>query len=169
MTSRSIAIRPERPDDLAGIRAVHDAAFAGTAESRIVDALRSAGALPIPLVAFLDDVVVGHVAFSPVTVDGRDVGALGLAPVGVLPSHQRAGIGDALCRRGLEVARENGTRACVVLGHASYYPRFGFAHAASTFDLRWEGGHDESFFALALVPDALLGVHGVVRYRPEVG
>lgn len=164
--SAAYAIRPERPDDREGIRAVHDAAFKGTAESRIVDALRAAGALTISLVALVNDVIVGHIAFSPVTIDGRDVGAL--APVGVLPSHQHAGIGDALCCRGLETARELGVRACVVLGHASYYPRFGFMHAPSTFALRWEGGHDDSFFALELVHDALDGRQGVVRYRPEV-
>lgn len=139
----------------------------------MVDRLRTAGALTISLVWVADTTLVGHIAFSPVTIDagghsghagGHDV--LGLAPVGVLPSHQRRGIGDALCREGLARARQLGARACVVLGHAGYYPRFGFRHAPSTWGLRWRGGHDESFFALEFVAGALSA--GVVRYRPEI-
>src|SRR5687768_7361750 len=128
-------IRPETPRDLAEIRSVHVAAFGGPDEARIVDALRDAGALTLSLVAIEDDRVVGHIAFSPVTLDGRAIG-VGLAPVGVQPSHQRLGIGDALCREGLARVRTSGAQACVVLGHAAYYPRFGFKHAPTTFGLR---------------------------------
>lgn len=130
-----------------------------------MDALRSAAALTVSLVMVEDERVVGHIAFSPVTVDGRVIG-VGLAPVGVLPSHQKRGLGDALCREGL--ARVKSADACVVLGHAAYYPRFGFKHAPTTFDLRWEGGHDDSFFAMELVDGALANVKGVVRYHPAV-
>jgi putative acetyltransferase len=161
-------IRPETPRDLAEIRSIHAAAFGGPDEARIVDALRDAGALTVSLVAEDDGGrVVGHIAFSPVTVDGRVIG-VGLAPVGILPSHQRLGIGDALCRAGLARARELGARACVVLGHAAYYPRFGFVRASARFGLRWEGGHDESFFAMELVDGALTDVRGTVRYHPAV-
>lgn len=161
-------IRPEEPRDLMEIRAVHAAAFGGLAEAHIVDALRSAGALSISLVATDGARVVAHIAFSPVTVDDVVIG-LGLAPVGVLPSHQRRGCGDALCRAGLERARALGARAVVVLGRPAYYARFGFRHAPSTFDLRWQGGHDESFFAQELVDGALANMRGLVRYHPAVG
>jgi putative acetyltransferase len=164
-------IRPETPRDLAEIRQVHLAAFGGTNEARIVDALRDAGALIVSLVATDEERVVGHIAFSPVTLlDGRMIG-VGLAPVGVLPSHQKRGIGDALCREGLARARDNGARACVVLGHPAYYARFGFQHASTTWGLRWQGGHDDSFFAMELVDGALALVrqtNGVVRYHAAV-
>jgi putative acetyltransferase len=164
----AVALRPEQPADAAAIAVVHRAAFAGHDEVRIVEALRTAGALSVSLVAVLDGGIVGHVAMSPVTVDERVVG-VGLAPVGVLPEHQRRGIGGDLCRRALDVARSIGWRACVVLGHPAYYPRFGFVHASTNFGLQWSGGHDDAFFACELVVGALSGVRGVVHYRPEVG
>jgi putative acetyltransferase len=113
--------------------------------------------------------VAGHVLFSPVAVDpaaGR-AGALGLAPLAVLPGRQRRGVGSALVRAGLDELRRRGAAAVVVLGHAAYYPRFGFA-PASRFGLRCEFDcPDESFLALELRPGALAGGAGVVRYRPE--
>lgn len=160
-------VRAEEPQDFAAIREIHTAAFGGQTEANIVEALRVAGALELSFVAVVDDRVVGHVAFSTVTVADRNIG-LGLAPVGVFPEHQRRGIGDALCRRGLLEASVRGVGAIVVLGHAAYYPRFGFLHAPTSFDLRWAGGHDESFFALELTDGALRGVQGLVHYRPEL-
>ena len=99
-------IRSERPADAAAIRGVHDAAFAGPAEGRLVDALRDSGAFSpdLSLVAVTaDGDVVGHVLFSrlDLEVDGRDVPAAALAPLAVLPCHQRTGIGTRLVREGL--------------------------------------------------------------------
>ena len=162
-----LVIRAEEARDITAIHEIHVAAFGGDAEAKMVDALRLAAALDISLVALLEDVVVGHVAFSAVRVDDRSIG-LGLAPLGVRPKHQRRGVGDALCRRGLLEARVRGFEAIVVLGHPRYYPRFGFAHAPTTFGLRWVGGHDESFFALELTAGALRDVDGLVQYRPEI-
>jgi len=161
-------IRPERPEDHAAVAALHERAFGQPAEARLVEALRAAGAAIVSLVAEREGRVVGHVLFSPVTVrdGGREWGALGLGPVAVLPELQRGGIGSALVRAGLAECRALGHAVVLVLGHAAYYPRFGFRPAADA-GLRWEHGHEESFFVAELAPGALCGRRGVVRYRPE--
>jgi putative acetyltransferase len=108
--------------------------------------------------------VVGHVAFSPVAIEGGGPPALGLGPLAVEPAAQREGIGSALVRAGLERCAAL-AKIVVVLGHASYYPRFGFRPAAA-LGLRYRGeGLDASFFVLELAPAALAGVSGRVRYH----
>lgn len=125
-------IRSERPEDAAAIDQIIEAAFepipnSGT-EARIVRALREAGALTISLVAADDDGrLVGHVAFSPVRLDGRPGQWYGLGPVAVDPRLQRLGIGSALIREGLARLVALGAEGCVVLGEPDYYGRFGFA------------------------------------------
>jgi putative acetyltransferase len=166
-----VRIRPEGADDAAAIHAVNAAAFPTADEADLVDALRAAHAVLLSLVAEADDgAIVGHVLFSPVTIDrpGTSAVAVGLAPMAVAPSHQRRGVGGRLIAAGLDALRAAGEKAVVVLGHPAYYPRFGFRPAAD-LGLRWEGGHDDAFFALELVPGALAGPPGVVRYRPELG
>lgn len=124
-------IRDECPDERAAIRVITTAAFetaphsSGT-ESAIVDALRDAGALTLSLVAADEGEVVGHVAFSPVMIDGSDRDWYGLGPVSVRPDHQGRGIGRALVEAGLERLRGAGAHGCVVLGDPAYYARFGF-------------------------------------------
>ena len=111
--------------------------------------------------------MVGHIAFSPVTIEPAG-SAIGLAPMAVLPAHQRRGIGGRLVREGLEQLRAAGHGAVVVLGHPEYYPRFGFTRA-SRFGLRCElDCPDEAFMALELVPGALANRAGLVRYRREL-
>jgi len=165
---RDIDVRPERPGDVAAVHAVNAAAFETDEEAGIVEALRAAHAVILSLVADDAGTVVGHILFSPVMIErpGSSLVAVGLAPMAVAPSHQRRGVGTKLVTTGLDALRAAGERAVVVVGHPAYYPRFGFAPGAS-FGLRWEGGHDEAFFALELVPGALAG-GGVVRYRPEL-
>lgn len=129
-------IRPERSDDAAPIRRLVEVAFAGAphtsgTEGAIVDALRAAGTLTLSLVAEdrVDgggDAIVGHIAFSPVTIAGTDAGWFGLGPLAVLPGRQGTGVGAALVRDGLARLRETGARGCVVLGDPDYYRRFGF-------------------------------------------
>ena len=165
-----IELRPERPADRPAIHDVEARAFGGPAEADLVDVLRERGELVVSLVAVGSErhELIGHVGFSPVRVDGAGAvpGLVGLAPLAVVPERQRQGVGAALVRRGLDVLREQGYRACVVLGHASYYPRFGFRPAAG-FGLRFPGARSQdSFFALELVPGALDGVAGEVRYAP---
>jgi putative acetyltransferase len=158
-------IRPERPTDAAGIRAVHQAAFATHAEADLVDALRATGRLAVSLVA-TDAVgrVIGHVALSPVTVDGRDCGGLGLAPLAVLPAHQRRGVGGRLVRAALAAA--GGAAFVVVLGDPAYYARFGFRRARE-FGLANEYGVDDEFMAKEIRPDGLPPGRALVKYAPE--
>src|ERR1700761_5292975 len=126
-------IRPERPEDARAISIVTEAAFkeaehtSGT-EARIVEALRAANALTVSLVAVEDDMIVGHVAFSPVSISDGSVGWFGLGPVSVTPPRQGQGIGQALVREGLGRLESAGAVGCVVLGDPDYYGRFGFEY-----------------------------------------
>jgi predicted N-acetyltransferase YhbS len=121
-------VRPERPEDFAAIRIVHERAFAPSREEAdLVEALRGAGDLELGLVGLHEDAVVAHLAFSRAHVADHPV--LALAPMGVLPDHQRRGIGSALVAEGLRRAAETDFPLVVVLGHAEYYPRFGFEPA----------------------------------------
>jgi len=160
-----LEIRDETPAEAAAIRHLTDTAFAGAehasgTEGAIVDALRRTGALTLSLVAATDGEVVGHVAFSPVTIAGAACGWFGLGPVAVLPARQRAGIGAALIRAGLARLRIAGAAGCVVLGDPAYYPRFGFAPDPA---LRFEGVPPEYFMALAFSDTSPAGA---VVYHP---
>jgi putative acetyltransferase len=162
-----LTIRPELPQDRAAVGTVHRLAFPTDAEARLVDTLRDAGKAVVSLVAEQDGRVVGHVLFSPVTVEaGTSAAGVGLAPVAVLPEHQSRGVGTALIRAGLERCREAGYGFAVVLGHEAYYPRFGFRRA-SLAGLGNEYGADEHFMVLELRPGALAGARGLVRYAAE--
>jgi putative acetyltransferase len=160
-----VAVHPERPEDAAAIHAVHAASFPTDVESRLVDLLRVTGRLPVSLVAEIGDVVVGHVAFSPVTAVSDAVG-VGLAPVAVAEPHRRRGIAAALVRTGLEACRAAGFGWAVVMGEPGYYSRFGF-RPASQFGLSDEYGGGPAFQAIELVPGALPVGAGLVRYAPE--
>ena len=165
-----LVVREESPADVGHIHALNAAAFETDAEARLVDALRTNGRLTLSLVGVEDAVVVGHIAFSPVTISQRDgtvVPGLGLAPMAVTPSRQRCGIGTLLATAGLDRLRAGGHRFCVVLGHPKFYQRFGFTRA-SWFGIRWERKvPDELFFALELTRGGLEDVSGVVRYSGE--
>jgi putative acetyltransferase len=164
-------IRDEEDGDEAAIRAVLDAAFESPVESGLVDALRAACPQRLSLAALTDDEeVVGCILFTPVVIDGVHgaIEGYGLAPMAVHPSAQRAGIGSALVRAGLDRLDRLGCPFVVVVGHAEYYPRFGFERA-STYGVRcqWDGVPDEAF--MIRVHDASLTsrLPGVARYRPE--
>ncbi|WP_165248833.1 GNAT family N-acetyltransferase [Paludisphaera soli] len=158
-------IRPERPGDEAAIRDVIASAFPTEAEANLVDLLREAGRLSISLVAEVDGAIVGHVAFSPVTVDSGATGA-GLAPLAVHPSHRRTGIGGMLIQEGLAACRTAGVGWAVVLGEPRYYSRFGFRPAPGVGLLDEYGGGD-AFQAAELARDGLPVGAGLVRYAPE--
>ena len=159
-----MTIRPEQPTDATGIRAVLMSAFPTDAEARLVEALRASGRLTISLVAEEGGRVVGHVAFSPVTIDGKE-GGLGLAPVAVASDYQRRGVGRQLIEDGIKRARESVTTFVVVLGHPEYYPRFGF-QKASNFGLQNEYGADDAFMVLELRSGGLPN-GGLVKYCDE--
>lgn len=162
-----VLVREERPSDREAVRRVNEEAFGQPAEADIVDALRSAGAAAVSLVAEMHGEVVGHILFSPVVVERSPPGslALGLAPMAVLPAHQSRGVGTLLVREGLACCRRLRVSFVVVLGHPSYYPRFGF-ETASRYRLRCEfEAADEAFMVLEIEPGALLGASGTVSYH----
>lgn len=165
-----LVIREETPEVVDSIHALNAAAFETDAEARLVDGLRAHGRLTLSLVAIADAMVVGHIAFSPITLrrpDGSVVMGTGLGPMAVARARQGRGIGTRLARGGLNRLRAAGHPFCVVLGHPDFYPRFGFKRA-SEFGIRWErDAPDDVFFALELAQGALEGVSGVVCYAPE--
>lgn len=162
-------VRDEVPADAPAVEAVVRDAFAGApysdgSEPRIVEALRRAGASAIALVAVegagADEAVIGHVVFSPVTIDGRPSGWHGLGPLAVRPDRQRAGIGSALVAEGLGRLRALGSHGCVVLGDTRYYRRFGFRHDPR---LTAPGLPTEHFMVLPFGEDV---PNGAVAYHP---
>ena len=166
--SRQARIRPEQPEDCDVIHAVHLSAFEQPLEADLVDAIRRDGLITCSLVAELEEAIVGHILFTPVTIEGSaDVRAVGLAPMAVSPGVQRRGIGTSLVEAGLAASRLQGIEAVVVLGHPEFYPRFGFL-PASRFGLRCEFPvPDEAFMAIELVDGAVSGRQGLVRYLPH--
>jgi putative acetyltransferase len=164
-----LVIRDRQPVDDEAIRRLNDAAFGGAGESRLVDALRTAGLIAVELVAIDADAMVGHILLSAldVTVAGRPLRALALAPMAVQPARQRQGIGSALVREALQRAQRQAWQAVIVLGHPNYYPRFGFRAAlAQPLKAPFSGA---SFMALELESGALRGSEGRVVYPPPFG
>ena len=162
-------MRPERPGDEVAIARVNDAAFGQADESRMIEAIRVAQHDRISLVATIGSEVVAHIMFTPVVVESAQVTVMGLAPLAVLPAFQRQGIGSQLVQEGLARCLQSGCQAVVVVGHAEYYPRFGFRSGRS-FGLRCEYSvPDDVFMAVELVPGGLAACSGLVRYLPEFG
>ena len=162
------SVRLEEDQDIEAIRHVNVAAFGGRVEADLVDLLRDRGKLLVSMVAESEGAIVGHIAFSLVVLESRaQVRGVGLGPMAVLPSMQRHGIGSVLVQAGLNRCRQLQYEFAVVLGHANYYPRFGFA-PARRFALRcsWEVP-DDVFMALELSAGALAGSSGLVTYEPE--
>lgn len=164
-----IVVRAEIPGDIPAIHRINESAFERPNEAMLVDTLRKAAGTYLSLVAEQDGKAVGHVLFTEVRVES-DAGAwdaLGLAPMAVLPEYQRQGIGSQLVRSGLDACVRQGHTVVVVLGHPTYYPRFGFVPAAAK-GIRCEYPvPDEVFMVAELAPRALNGRTGLVKYRPE--
>ena len=160
-----VLIRQETEEDFDAIDEVNLRAFGGEEEVRLVRALRDGGYPVLSLVAEVETQTLGHCMFSQMSVG--DTLAIALAPVAVLPDHQRKGIGKALIEQGLRTCREQGHRLVLVLGHPEYYPKFGFSTK-----LTRNIGHPfppEAFMALELVPGAMNGVQGRAIYPPPFG
>jgi len=159
-------IRDEIAADFEAVQSLHLAAFEGDGESRLVKALHSRARPLVSLVAEQDGAVIGHILFSPVTLDAApSLQLMGLAPMAVLPEQQRRGVGAALVEGGLECCREIGVGALVVLGHPNYYPKFGFTPSAS-FGIKSQ--YDvpvEAFMLLELQAGYLNDHSGTVRYH----
>jgi putative acetyltransferase len=151
MTTHKILIRDETKDDAAIITEVTFAAFesleiSNHTEQFIIEALRSAGALILSLVAEVDGRVVGHIAFSPIAITDGTNHWYGLGPLSVLPMYQRMGIGKALIQEGLSRLKDLGAKGCCLVGHPQYYRKFGFENVAVLF---YESVPPEVFFALS--------------------
>ena len=159
-------IRREEVQDIPKIHALNVAAFGSATEASIVERLRSDAHDVVSLVAEDNDEIVGHIMFSPVHVVGApDLRAMALAPMAVIPRRQRVGIGSALVRAGLEECRRSGAAVVFVVGHPSYYPRFGFSPAsASGFKCEFEVPA-EAFMAAELIPEALTDRSGTVHFH----
>lgn len=148
MIRPSITIRPEQPGDFDAIDEIVSAAFLAefgtTTEAALVRTMRARGQLipELTMVAEEHGVVVGHIAFSEVTLDGNTAHGLGLAPVAVAPSAQKSGVGTLLITTALSAAADQGWQFVVLLGHAGYYPKFGFAPAAALGITGDYGDHD---------------------------
>lgn len=162
-------IREEQPADVDEIRKVNSEAFETDAEANLVNALRSSGCAYISLVAETDGNIVGHILFTPVelTENKNNLKIMGLAPMAVLSKFQNKGIGSKLVNSGLEYCKSQGYDAVVVLGHPAYYPRFGFIPSVeygikSEYDVP-----DDVFMILELVPEALKGHKGIIKYHEE--
>ena len=162
-----VTIRPEHSDDIPAVRRVHQAAFPTAEEAERVDRLRSSGKAVVSLVAHDENEIVGHILFSPVTFDPpAAVVALGLAPMAVLPGHEKHGVGRRLVQNGLAECHARGACLVVVLGDPPYYSRFGFERA-SRHGLRNEFGAEEEFMVFLLDARVHPTPGTLVRYAPE--
>lgn len=160
-------VRDERPGDIEAVERLtyrafdghpHHAPGAEPTEHLILARLRAAGAMTLSLVAEDASGVVGHIAFSAVTIDGAVSGWYGLGPVSVEPKRQGEGIGGVLIRHGLAALRDAGADGVVLLGEPGYYERFGFRQHPG---LTLPGVPAEYFLALPLR-------HGVALPQGEV-
>jgi putative acetyltransferase len=170
-----IVVRNETHDDVGAITEVTIAAFktleiSNHTEQFIIEALRAAGALAISLVAEMDGRVIGHIAFSPVTISDGTPNWYGLGPVSVLPEHQRKGIGQALIQEGLSRLKDMKAQGCCLVGHPDYYRKFGFKNMTG---LVHAGVPREVFFALSFdghIPQGTVAFHeGFKADGPQEG
>jgi putative acetyltransferase len=170
--------RLEEEKDEDAVYEINSAAFETCVEADLVDRLRDFDGPFVSLVAENEGVVVGHIIFTPVSIDEEpkervvlpeDVDAViyGLGPMSIAPHMQKQGIGTGLLRAGLEQCIDLDIDAVVVLGHPEFYRRCGFK-AASNFGLKY--GADipqENFMAIELVEESLRNTRGVIHYNPE--
>ena len=166
---KMIRIREEQPEDVRAIRELNKRAFGQPQEADIVDNLRQNCKDLLSLVAIMENQVVGHVLFSPATIegDGKTTRGMGLAPMAVLPEYQRQGVGSELIQTGIARLRRRQCPFIIVLGHVEYYPRFGFK-PANTCGIRCElEVPEDAFMILVLSNSEMQDISGVARYRPE--
>jgi putative acetyltransferase len=165
-----IKIRKETPVDFDAIRQVNTEAFGRENEAGLIEKLRQHGLLPISLVGVENNVIVGHISFCPMTVKSADTvfTVISLGTMAVLPSLQKKGIGSQLVKTGLKECRRLGENVVVVVGHPTYYPRFGFVPArAHGIDCEFAEAPDDAWMILELKDGALAGRQGTVFFPHE--
>jgi putative acetyltransferase len=168
-TADRVILRRENPREQGAVRSLNEAAFGRHDEADLIDRLRTEDAVLASFVAEYEDRIVGHILFSRMSIETGTgpVSAVALAPLAVLPEHQRRGVGGRLIRHGLDWLRERGEQVVIVLGHPGYYARFGFSSdRASSLASPFPA---EAFMALELLPGALDGIRGRVRYPDAFG
>lgn len=165
-----LVIRPETPSDWEAISEVNRLAFGRESEARLVETLRESADFDsrLSLIAIKGDRVVAHLLFSGIIIETPkgEVPALALAPVAVRPEFQNQGIGSQLVRQSLQDCRNLGHKIVIVVGHPDYYARFGFSPARAVGLEVSFPVPDEAFMVLELMPGALEGVKGTVKYPP---
>lgn len=162
-------IRKENSKEIDQVYEINRKAFETETEAKLVDNLRKSGIPVISLVAELNGKLVGHILFTPMTMDNNEIRIAALAPMAVLPEYQNKGIGSALVKKGLELCKEENYQAVAVLGHPHYYPKFGFV-PSTRYDLISE--YDvpkEVFMVKELVVSSLAKINGVLKYHEEFG
>lgn len=151
MEAQNVLIRDEKNSDCGAISDVTRLAFetleiSNQTEHFIIEALRSAGALTVSLVAEIDGRVGGHIAFSPISISDGTKEWYGLGPVSVHPDFQGNGIGKTLIQQGLSRLGNLKAKGCCVVGHPEYYRQFGFSTVEG---LALEGVPQDVFFVLS--------------------
>lgn len=164
-------IREEQEDDFQAVLDVVQSAFGGLDEAALIARLRNDGLVVTALVAVEDGEIVGHILFSALEITDSEhkqtICAAALAPVCVAPTHQGLGIGSELIRQGIEKCNELDLDAIAVVGHARYYPRFGFsAESAECLKSPFSG---PNFMVLPLVRGIFDGFSGIVTYPDAFG
>jgi len=163
-----VQIRKERPGDEEAVRRINRLAFGQDEEANVVDRLRRTCDEYLAFVATEDEAIVGHILFTPATLDASSIVGMGLAPMAVDPDHQSCGVGTNLVSDGLKHLLTSGCPFVIVLGHPEYYPRFGF-ELASAYGVtsQWDGVPDEAFMIQVFNPAAFPETGGTARYRSE--
>jgi putative acetyltransferase len=161
-------VRPCVPADHAAIREINRQAFKMLEPGSFEKLLLAGEGVHAWVAQSAAGEILGHVIFTPVSITGpaRELEGAGLGELAVLPTRQRQGIGTLLGRSGIDALREAGCPFVIVVGHAQYYPRFGFRPGRELgLRCQWEKVPDPNFMALILDEAAMSGVSGVARFR----
>lgn len=159
-------IRPEKENDIPVISdllrlAFFNQPYSNNDEYLLVEKLRKENALALSYVAIINDKIVGYIAFSPITIDGKKTNLLGLAPIAILPKYQRKGIGSALINSTLTQIKKQGFDGCVLVGFPDFYQKLGFISADP---LVYSGVEKRYFMKLLFKNDIVLS--GEIKFHP---